>query len=797
MSQRIMMGVAMILAAATGKAESISVDSSKVYDIDEVIVVSQPKEAFRLRQQPLSSTSFGNFEMNRLGARDLRELSLYIPNFVMPNYGSRLSSAVYVRGIGSRVNSPAIGVYVDGIPVMSKSAFNLHTYQLSRVDVLRGPQGTLYGQNTEGGLVRLYSRNAFDYQGTDVRIGYGSRRYSNLEASHYQCLGDDVALMVGGFYNAQTGFFRNTTTGERADDYQEAGGKLMLTGRLHSGWKVNVTADYQYVDQSAFPYGSLDLNTGKAEQPASTFPGSYRRNNLITGLTLSYDANTFSLASTTSYQYLKDHMYMDQDYLEADYMRMMQDQLQNAMTQEFSLKSRKPVGGVWHWAAGAFFSAQWLKTNGPVFFDSAMTTPIGNAIQQQMYGAMLQSMAQRMMRPGMTQEQALALAAQMIERAGGVSMNVEMGAPGTYHTPQYNIGFYHESNIDITPRLVLTLGARYDYMLTKIHYESMAYMKMNANVMGSKATNTLRSMLDGKAHDGFEQLLPKLGLSYRLGSKGSNVYATLSKGYRAGGYNIQMFSDILQTELNANRQQAMRGSYDVPHTPEDYDNVNHTIAYKPETSWNYEAGTHLNLLDGQLHVDVSTYYMKVRNQQLSVMAGNYGFGRMMVNAGKSHTCGLELSAKGQVVDGHLDWMLSYGYTHAVFDEYVDGEGDEAVSYEDKYVPYVPQHTLAASADYRFDVEKPWLRSVTLGANVNAQGKTYWDNANTYAQKFYAVAGAHIDADMGKVVVSLWGRNLSNTRYNTFAVDNAATGTKQYFAQRGNPIQCGVDVRMHF
>ena len=303
-------------------------------------------------------------------------------------------------------------------------------------------------------------------------------------------------------------------------------------------------------------------------------------------------------------------------------------------------------------------------------------------------------------------------------------------------------------------------------MLTKIHYESMAYMKMNANVMGAKATNTLRSMLDGKAHDGFEQLLPKLGLSYRLGSKGSNVYATLSKGYRAGGYNIQMFSDILQTELNANRQQAMRGSYDVPHTPEDYDNVNHTIAYKPETSWNYEAGTHLNLLDGQLHVDVSTYYMKVRNQQLSVMAGNYGFGRMMVNAGKSHTCGLELSAKGQVVDGHLDWMLSYGYTRAVFDEYVDGEGDKAVSYEDKYVPYVPQHTLAASADYRFDVEKPWLRSVTLGANVNAQGKTYWDNANTYA-------------------------------HNTFAVDNAATGTKQYFAQRGNPIQCGVDVRMHF
>lgn len=797
MSQRITWLAVMLLTAGVTRAESVLSDSSKVYDIDEVIIVSQPKEAFRLRQQPLSSTTFGNFELNRLGAHDLREVAAYVPNFVMPNYGSRLSSAIYVRGIGSRVNSPAVGVYMDGIPVMSKSAFNLHNYQLSRIDVLRGPQGTLYGQNTEGGLIRLYSRNPFDYQGTDVKLSYGSRNYSQTEVAHYTHLGSDMALMVGGFYQGQKGFFRNATTGQRADDYQEAGGKFMLMGRLHSGWSINLLGNYQYVDQSAFPYGKLDLESNQAESTASTFPGSYRRNNLITGLTLHYDARAFSFASTTSYQYLKDHMYMDQDYLAADYMRMMQNQLQNAFTQEFSFKSRKPVGGIWNWATGAFFSAQWLKTQGPVFFESALTTPIANAIQQQMYNTMVQAMAQQMMRPGMTQEQALALAAKTIQRAGGVSMAIEMGAPGTYRTPQYNIGFYHESNLQISPRLILTLGARYDYMQARIHYESMAYMTAHANVMGRQASYTLRSMLDGKDHLDFEQLLPKLGLSYQLGNNGSNIYASLSKGYRAGGYNIQMFSDILQAELNANRQNAMRGDYDVPHTPEDYERVNQTIAYKPETSWNYEVGTHLNLFEGQLHLDLSTYYMKVRNQQLSVMAGNYGFGRMMVNAGKSHTCGLELSAKGQWLDGNLDWMLSYGYTRAIFDEYRDGEGDETVSYADKYVPYVPQHTMAASADYHIPMGKSYLQSITLGANVQAQGKTYWDPANSYAQKLYAVLGAHVDADMGMIGVSLWARNLSNTYYNTFAVDNAATGTKQYFAQRGNPFQCGVDIKLHF
>lgn len=63
-----------------------------------------------------------------------------------------------------------MGIYVDGMPILSKSAFNFHTYGLERVDVLRGPQGTLYGMNTEGGLVRLYTHNPFEYQGTDVNL---------------------------------------------------------------------------------------------------------------------------------------------------------------------------------------------------------------------------------------------------------------------------------------------------------------------------------------------------------------------------------------------------------------------------------------------------------------------------------------------------------------------------------------------------------------------------------------------------------------------------------------------------
>lgn len=786
------LGIALPVSADTALS-----DSSKVFDIDEVVVVSQPKEVLRLRQQALSSTSLSSSLMKKLGVSDLRDLSQFVPNFVMPNYGSRLSSSVYVRGIGSRVNSPAIGLYLDGIPVMSKSAFNLHNYQLSRVDVLRGPQGTLYGQNTEGGLVKMYSRNPFDYQGTDVRLSYGSKYFRNVEAAHYQKFNEHIALSLAGFYEGQNGFFRNTHTGDRSDQYNEAGGKMLLKTRFDSGWKMDVLANYQYVDQNGFPYGKLDLETGKADLPASTFPGTYRRNNLITGLKFGYTGNGYDFTSVSSYQYIKDRMLMDQDYLSADYMHILQEQLQNSFTQELSLKSNKAVGGFWHWTVGGFFSKQWLKTNGPVFFDDAMTAPIGNAIQQQMYTAIHASMVKKMMAQGMPEVAAKAAASAAIEKAGGISMMVSMGAPGLYHTPQTNLGFYHESNFDITSRLVATLGLRYDYLHTGIHYESSAYMAMTANMMGQKATYTLRSALNEKTNDDYNQFLPKLGLTYRLDNQQSNIYATISKGYRAGGYNIQMFSDILQTELNANRQQALRGDYEVPHTAEDYKKVNQTISYKPEVSWNYEVGSHLNLFYHAIHLDFSAFYMKVKNQQLSVMAGNYGFGRMMVNAGKSHSCGIEAALRGQLANGNIDWMLNYGYTHAVFDEYTDGEGEKTVSYKDKKVPYVPTHTLSAMADYRLAFNSKLLRNMVFGVNVNMQGKTYWDNGNTYSQDIYAVLGGHIAFDFGIMQLNIWGKNLTDTNYNTFAVDNAATGKREYFAQRGNPFQCGVDLSFRF
>ena len=170
----------------------------------------------------------------------------------------------------------------------------------------------------------------------------------------------------------------------------------------------------------------------------------------------------------------------------------------------------------------------------------------------------------------------------------------------------------------------------------------------------------------------------------------------------------------------------------------------------------------------------------------------------MVNAGKSHSCGIEATLRGRAFDNALDWGVAYAFTNAKFDEYQHTVGGStspntdtfAGDYDGNYVPFVPQHTFSAMVDWH-------IGKFTIGANMNGQGKTWWDEANTFSQKLYAVLGAHADYDFGPVLVSLWGRNITNTSYNTFAIASSAVGGTHYFAQKANPIQVGLDVDIHF
>lgn len=783
-------------------------DSSRVVDLDEIVIVAQPKETGRLRTLPLSSTMFSAADLQKLNIGDVRQMSLYVPSFTMPEYGSRYTSSAYIRGIGAKEGSSAIGMYMDGIPLATKSMYNFHTYSLERIDVLRGAQGTLYGMNSEGGLVRMYSRNPMNYQGTDISLSGGMYGHRQAEVAHHHRFSDKAALSVASFYNGQNGFWKNQVTGQQADLMNEAGGKVRAIYRPRQTLSFDLTADYQWVDQNGFPYGKLDLTTHRAALPASDYQGTYRRHLMTTGLTTQWQAPKFVLTSTTSFQYLRDHMHMDIDYTAADLMRMHQHQRQQALTEEVTLKSQ--TEGRWQWVTGAFVSALWNKTDAPVDFRPGMNDYLSQTIQDYAYNGMLNAMSGRrmteLMAQGMSPEDALAQAdaetAASIEARGGCHIRMDIDRPifGHFQTPQQNLGLFHESSYHFTDRLTATLGLRYDFSHVAIDYDTGAEAHIVESVLGVNVDARITDILRHHDTDHFNQLLPKAALRYQLPAKENcdgSLYLSVNKGYRAGGYNIQSFGDILQPELRKFAQQA-RADLIVEHNAQEYDKIRDAISYEPETSWNYELGTHLNLFSQRLQLDAAVYYMELRDQQVARFANNYGYGRLTANAAKSYSCGLEMALRGHAVDNRLTYVLCYGYTHAAFRRYDDTIDGQNVSYRGNTTPFVPAHTLAAVADYRFNFSSRAFRALTLGANLCAQGKTYWDETNTYAQPFYATLGAHVRLDFRHdVSLNLWGRNLTQTRYSTFAFDSSATGQTLYFAQRGAPLQVGANLTIHF
>lgn len=312
---------------------------------------------------------------------------------------------------------------------------------------------------------------------------------------------------------------------------------------------------------------------------------------------------------------------------------------------------------------------------------------------------------------------------------------------------------------------------------------------------------TVESRYQGNLSKDYTQLLPKFALQYDFNGGKNNVYASVSKGYRSGGYNYQMFSELLQSSLRNDmmRQSKAEIMANVPgnygsmvegYFPDAGENpdAKSAVEYSPEYTWSHEIGTHLNLFGGKLQADLAAFYMNTNDQQISKMAES-GLGRITVNAGESESYGVEANLTASL-NRSLQLNASYGYTKATFVKY---DGGEDMDYSGNYVPFVPMHTLNIGGSYSFFFNDSWAQSLTVGANCTGAGKIYWTEANNASQDFYATLNGFISLKTKAIQVDLWGRNLTDNHYTTFYFESMGSS----FEQRCKPLQVGVDVRLHF
>lgn len=759
------------LLSATALAEDINTlpkDTTKVIDIEEVVVIASPKETGKLRELPNAVSLISQKDMQANQITTLKNISALVPNFFMPDYGSKITSAVYIRGIGSRINTPAVGLYVDNIPYIDKSAFDFNFYDIERIDILRGPQGTLYGRNTMGGLIKVHTRSPFSYQGTDVKLSYGSKsNYRSASLTHYHRWNEHFAFSAGGYYEGSDGFFRNAYNGKKIDNMEAGGGRIRAIWLPSDNLKLDFTIGYDYSDEGGYPYyytGALNKSKEEYKEHIGKISYNrdcgYRRGLFNTGLNIEYQGNSFIMNAVTGYQNLTDRMYLDQDFLPVDIYNIEQKQRINTLSEEITFKSKKNQRWIWVTGASGFY--QWLHTDAPVTFQSEGIQWLENNINKGM-------------------------------ASSGMPINLKilsetMPVPGIFDTPVLGAAIFHQSTFNhlLFENLSATVGLRLDYEKNKIDYNSSAAMNIQMYMAGKPMGKPMEQAAEfiGKLDDDHVQLLPKFALKYDF-NKQNNIYATVSRGFRSGGYNIQMFSELLQSAL---KQRPGAGSAVSD------DEIKNLVTYKPEYSWNYEIGSHLSLFGGKLKTDLAAFYMDTRDQQIAKFVES-GLGRMMVNAGSSESYGAEVSLTASV-NRNLSLNGSYGYTHSTFKKYDAGKSssDENIDYSGHYVPFVPRHTMNVGANYSFFLGgNKWAQSLTVGLNYTGAGKIYWTEKNDVSQSFYGTLNGRISLQAKALQIDFWGRNLTNKDYTTFYFESMERG----FEQRSKPLQLGVDVRYHF
>ena len=173
------------------------------------VTVTAIKQGADLRTQASAVTIIGHNDVERNLVASVRNGSEMVPNMLIPDYGSRMTSTVYVRGIGTRIDQPAVGLTIDNVPVMTKENYDFDMIDITRMEVLRGPQNTLYGRNTLGGLMNVYTLSPLNYQGTRAVVEGASHGTWRVGASHYTLLGQKLGLSLAAQYNSTQGEFIN------------------------------------------------------------------------------------------------------------------------------------------------------------------------------------------------------------------------------------------------------------------------------------------------------------------------------------------------------------------------------------------------------------------------------------------------------------------------------------------------------------------------------------------------------------------------------------------------------------
>lgn len=748
--------VALISCASTSIPVMSASESSLM--LEEVIVTAEKRQQ-SLQDVPISIAVLNADALEKFNIDELEDLSAKVPNVVVNEYfGIATTFRSFIRGVGAVTvevtQDPAVALYMDGIYVGSSFGGSFESSDLERIEILRGPQGTLYGRNATGGAINLISRkpelNTWGFSQTLTGGNYG--RFKSNTAVNIP-LGDKAAVRMGYLLSERDGWVENTGAGEDYGVEDRNAARLALSVEPTENFTVDLTAEYSTVEDTTRYSQILD---GYASALAGT------------GIPVTIPLAPFVTADIV-YPDPITRDRLDKGFsifpIEADDNKI----LGTALTLSWDLSDRATLKSITGYRD--VDATQYTQVTGTA--QVTINTPVGalGPITLGTGGIYEQDFTQFTQEFQVVGDWASSLGA--VEYVTGVfyysdegenndlSMSISgVKLPGEDRTETENESIALYGQATLTPldsNFHITFGARYSE-------DQREAVRTNLK--------TQPAFIDTKYDKDFDNFSPSLTVAYDFSDE-LNAYAKVVSGYRSGGTSTLSYQESLFQQ-----------------------------GADEETIVSYEVGMKGDFLDRRLRVNGAIFNMEYDDYQGSIQTGPQPAERDNLNIGDNTIYGAELDMTA-LLSHSLTFSLAAGYLNTEMGEdSVDpGTGAPPTSLIDE-LPYAPELSYSATLDYSRTV----MNGIALELHLNY---SYQDESesgivtgtsqlnNDYGLWDASVSLSQIRLAGGEVKITLWGQNLTDEEYVVSNIGPFAPLGASEISPFGDPMTYGMTVSYQY
>jgi len=733
--------IALAVIAAVGLQAKEAVAQSAGPALEEIVVTAQRREQ-NLQEVPISIIALTGEMLEETGLRDPRDLQTFVPGMQFQSGTAATTTIIFLRGVGigdfNANTVGAVGVYADEVYLGANSGKLFNAFDGAGIEVLRGPQGTLYGRNTTGGAIKFASRMPTDELSTNVSLLYGNYNDIRLEGGIGGPVADTLKVRVSGLYETRDGTTRNRYTGHDANNIDlwaaraiadfTPSDSLLLRLIVHGGQNNGDARQFQHRGQGIDFFGNPNFDEngvpldgmGYADTDHNVDAGAYNIEgkekvdvfgaSLLARLKL----DRLTLTSITAYEKVDRNTLEDTDASPNDVLTSVYKDNPEQWSEELRVQS--DGNERLSWIAGAFFFHDDLST------DSSYD--------------LLRSLRPFFVTPdnptGFSPENNIAL----------------LQYPYTQTTKSWAL--FGQADYRIADAWTLTAGLRYTEDKIDLKYSS--YFEEPGFIV---------PVLDLNESKSFSDLSGRLALSYQW-SDDTLLYGSFSKGYNSGGFAGFAATDPVQLQ-----------------------------PFDPEHLYAYELGFKSEMMDRRVRLNAAAYYYDYKDMQVFIYDNTTGVPvQRKLNAGSGNIYGLEAELTVKPTS-QFDAFLGLSLLNSEYKDFADLAGDD---FSGNKLVNAPDTAITAGMTYT----QPLGSSGSLAGLVYAsyQSQIYFTPANDrlYGQGSVTLLNARLSwTPVNEAFeVALWGKNLTDERWVNFIAPVITMDQLNY----NDPRTYGVEFRYH-